>query len=726
MPLACLLAALLITSPTLVGAQTTKAIKEGTSQLPGVPVAPAMGQATVQPPAKPITQPTDLAGWLASAEAALRAKDRFAAVRAYTEALRLSPGQPDARWGMVSVLRELGAPYAAAAYTGDHSSLQAGPPPQTTGGPLGVRAQQAVLMLRWAASVTPPPRTPRFAATDQVLALMGTLIAEAQQDPDARDVLENLRRDRVVALRQRERWADALIAFEGLQADGVATPGYVQKARADALLALRRPEEAARVYDQVIAGEPPNLVNRDAYVGRLYAEVESENFKAAFATVDTLAAQGRAGKVNPGTGRTEENIDWLSSQILAGQARSYGDLQADAWERLLPLAEGAPALGYLRSTLAEVAAARGWPRRAEAEIEVAASLSPEDRGVRVALGDSALRRREVSTARRISADLLAGSPDDASVQRLARDIALNDKAEFRFDVTGNRDAATSMEGPGGGLTWVSRLRSAPLSTLGLTSPAAEAWRLQAAVERSTARPVEGPLVRTRVGAGAVYEGPDVNVELMGWNNTGTMSRTGASVDATWQLTDQWSVSGDAERFAQNTPLRALFYGVTADTVGTSVQYRWHESRSLRLGLRSLRFSDGNRRRAQGLVFSQRLLDMPHFTLTVRPELETSQNSLQGVPYFNPENDRSVNLTVEAQHLLYRRYERSWLQRLRVSAGRYAQSGFQAVGTSGVAYEQVYQADPSLELRWGIARFRPVYDGRTERQTTWFAGVTQRF
>lgn len=653
-------------------------------------------------------------------------------MRAYAEALRLSPGQAQAQAGMVSVLRDLGAPFGAAAYTGGQQggqqsgqqAIESQAPLQTTGGPLGVRAQQAVLMLRWAATVTPRPGTARFAATDRVLVLMDALIAEARLDPDARDVLANLRRDRVVALRQRERWADALHAAELLQAEGVALPAYVQQARADALLALRRPAEAAQIYTQVIAGQPPDALNRDAYVGRFYAELESEDFKAAFATADTLAAQGSAKKINPGTGRAEQDIDWLSSQVLAGQARSYGDMQGAAWGRLLPLAEGAPALAYLRSAQAGVAAARGWPRLAEVQAQVAASLSPQDRGIRVGLADSALRRRDVPVARRISADLTASSPSDAAVQRLARDIALNDKAEVRFDASGSRDAGSAAAGPGGGQSLAFRLRSAPLSTFGWAE--GEAWRLQAAIERSTAKPIEGLTTRTRLGAGAVYDGPDLNVEVMGWNNTGALSRTGASIDATWQLSDQWAISGDAERFARDTPLRAMFYGISADAVGASVQYRWHESRALLYGLRTLKFSDGNQRVAQRLAFSQRLFDAPHFKLTARPELYASYNSLQDVPYFSPKNDLAANLTLEAEHMLYRHYERSWVQRLRLSTGRYAQSGFATAPTAAVAYEQVYQADPSLELRWGIELSRPVYDGRVERQTSWFAGVTKRF
>ena len=46
-----------------------------------------------------------------------------------------------------------------------------------------------------------------------------------------------LRRDRVVALRQRERWAEAVAETQELRADGDQIPPYVREAEADSLLA---------------------------------------------------------------------------------------------------------------------------------------------------------------------------------------------------------------------------------------------------------------------------------------------------------------------------------------------------------------------------------------------------------------------------------------------------------------------------------------------------------
>jgi hypothetical protein len=46
-------------------------------------------------------------------------------------------------------------------------------------------------------------------------------------------------------------------------------------------------------------------------------------------------------------------------------------------------------------------AARGWPRRAEAEAEVAASLDPDSLATGIALADAALVRRRRQGARKM-------------------------------------------------------------------------------------------------------------------------------------------------------------------------------------------------------------------------------------------------------------------------------------------------------------------------------------
>ncbi len=647
--------------------------------------------------------PGNAEAWRARGYAARTAGDPFKALRAYAEANRRQPGNAETEREQARILQELGAPFAAAA------AGRANKPS------FDMRARQAGSRVRWGQAIVPEQEADRFAGTDAALTNLDALIAEAMAaTPVDAPVLRSLQRDRAVALRNRERWTESLAQIADLRAAGDTIPPYARLAEGDALLAMRRPKEARRAYQDVLDADPRE---REARIGRFFAEVEDEDFAAAFATVDALAAEGGPRKVTPARSSPQPNGDWLDAQILAANARNYADMNAEAWSRMNPLADNAPGLGYLRAARGAVAAARGWPRLAEQEVYIAASLAPEDRGTEVAVSDSDLRRRDITSARKRTASLIARFPDDQAVQRLARDLALFDKAEFRFDVNSRRESGSATSAPGGGSESAARLYSAPM---------AERWRAVAAADDATAVPVEGRVVRKRLGVGGEYAGPDLTVEALAWQNGGTLSKGGASVVGAWRPDDYWAVYASAEAFAASTPLRALFYGITSNAADLGAEYRWHESSAVAASVRMSKFSDGNQRQSQTVVFSQRVIDQPHFDLTLRPEFYASRNSLSGAPYFNPSQDRSFGISFNAEHVISRSYERSWTQQLVVTAANYWQQGFGSGGIGALRYQQRYQFDPSFEVRYGVETNRRLYDGVPERALNGFIGLTKRF
>jgi len=645
--------------------------------------------------------PENTDAWLARGYAARTLGQPYAAMRAYAEVRRLQPQNAEAARELQNILLELRAPYAAAT--------------QTPAAPPTIRARQAASMVRWGADVPADNGQSRFATTDAAIKRLENLIMETQgRSPVDRTLLWNLERDRAVALRNRERWGDALAAVEALRAAGDVIPSYVRLAEADALLALRQPERARQAYRDVLEGDKNS---REARIGLFYAEIETEDFAAAFANADAQASAEGPRRETPGRSRPEPNDDWLGAQILAANARHYADMHAEAWDRLLPLAQRAPGLGYLRSALGSVAAARGWPRRAEEEVRIAASLAPEDRGIEVALADSDLRRTDIESAKTRAASLMSRFPDDLSVQRLKRDIAIAEMREFRLDVSSRREHGTALSAPGGGSQVAARLYS---------SPYAGRVRAFAAAERATAYPVEGRVLRERLGAGAEYAGADVTVEAIAWQNSGTLSKDGASLIGTWRPDDHWAIYAGAEAYSGDTPLRAQFYGITGNAVDLGAEYRWHESRSISASVRAVEFSDGNRRQSERVVFVQRLIDQPHFDLDIRPEYYASRNSKLGAPYFNPVSDQALTLALEAEHVISRQYDRSWVQRVVFAAGSYRQEGFGSGAIGSLSYEQRYRFDPTFEIRYGLEMNRRIYDGTAERGLTGFFSMNKRF
>ena len=171
----------------------------------------------------------------------------------------------------------------------------------------------------------------------------------------------------------------------------------------------------------------------------------------------------------------------------------------------------------------------------------------------------------------------------------------------------------------------------------------------------------------------------------------------------------------------------MLHGITADGGGVGVGLSWSESRAAWIGYRDHDFSDGNHRRQARFAWAERVVEKPTWTLALRPEVYASRNSLgAAAPYFNPSRDLALSLAVDAQQLLWRRYEESFRHRVVARAGLYRQQGFADGFIGGVTYEQSWQPGRRLELRWGVDVGRARYDGANENVAILFLAASGRF
>ena len=159
-----------------------------------------------------------------------------------------------------------------------------------------------------------------------------------------------------------------------------------------------------------------------ARYGQFYAAVELEDFTTAYAAIDALVDDEPVWRYFKGDPSRHDNPDRASAQIAAARARLYGNQLGDAWARITRISDAAPANGNARIAVYQIANARGWPQRAEAEAEIAASLAPRDLGSRVALVEVAMASYRFAEAQTMLAELQAIYPGDATVQRLLRDL----------------------------------------------------------------------------------------------------------------------------------------------------------------------------------------------------------------------------------------------------------------------------------------------------------------
>jgi biofilm PGA synthesis protein PgaA len=303
------------------------------------------------------------------------------------------------------------------------------------------------------------------------------------------------------------------------------------------------------------------------------------------------------------------------------------------------------------------------------------------------------------------------------VQRLARDL----DASLRWVLEAEAKPSVSHGGganaAGPALTMQTKLT---------TPPVADNWRFFALADYANAHPPEGYVDRRRFSAGVEWRIADLTAAFYPSQSWGTLEKAGAGATLAWSATDQIQLAFTSELYSWDTPLRAVLHGITADSYSTKATYRWDESRSLSASFSYVPFTDGNQRFNTLTVFTQKLINAPHFDLTATAEVSASHNDRPAAPYFNPDHDLTVDAGLLAEHTIWRRYDDSWVQALSVNAGAYAQAHFATNVIATASYEHRWRFDPLLEFHYGVQIMRRVYDGLFENTATLTTGVRWKF
>jgi biofilm PGA synthesis protein PgaA len=637
---------------------------------------------------------------LARGYAQRRANRPFDALRDYATVANRDPADREAREAVQSILRGLRAPHAAARFASD-------PPP------LPLAADMAASEIRWGEQDQPYDPRRRFDGTDRALAHLDALIAAAQAEGNAA-LVTSLRLDRMVALHDRVRMAEVVAEATSLREAGVTIPPYATEALADALLYLRQPEAARAAYDSVLAADPTSPTAR---TGRFYATLEMEDLSGAVAQADAqLAAEPpwRRYADSPGLVPGDQYLD---AALQAAAVRIYTDQPAAAWERIQPIRDAAPANQSVRLTAAAAMGARGWPRAAEEETRIALSLAPTQAGAQIATADSALARGRFAEAETRIAALVDVYPENLSVQRLRRELAAQTGWILDATVGPSREVGGGANNSGFEMT----------AAVGLASPLIDhRWRLFALSSYADANPPEGFVNRVRAGGGLQLVLPDLTASLSIHQDLGTLARTGFGATLDWRPSDTLALEASYQHISEDTPLRALLQGITADSLNIAATWRWNESYNVVLGATWMPFTDGNERFSLDLRYAQRVLQRPRFTLTAQAELYGSTNRLTDVPYYSPRADFSATVGLLAEHTMWRRYERSFVHALTVSGGLYAERGFDVGPIGTVAYEHRWQLDPWTVVTYGVSLAEHRYDGAGAHTLAGFVTLRQRF
>ncbi|MFQ1968908.1 poly-beta-1,6 N-acetyl-D-glucosamine export porin PgaA [Aeromonas veronii] len=599
--------------------------------------------------------------------AARQSEDPMGELLARQQWLELEPDNHEQVLALYRVAVSLGAGPAAAELMGRYPELFK---PVDR---LWLDYYQAVNLLRVSAQTEDPALARR--SLTRTLALQDRILARAPHD---HVLYTSVRRDVVVTLVALGDFVRAEQESAALQAEG-PLPDYVLEARADALAGLGRVDEASVIYQQLAT--PARANDKRLLEKRFYAYSDGERYGAAQGLL--------AGWQEPPT-----RWDFTGNMRMAN----------DDYEKVLQL-----------KTLLQ--AWRGEAGAAEAQLDAWLKTAPANPWLWLQLGD--IRRwrghpDEAEEAYQQAVRALGNLTRDR--QELQQRLTLEQAPQFVTDLTHGRNEGGSVQASRD-WSYDSRLYSARTD---------DGDRLFVRRQGSFGEFDLQPERAAYTGLGAEIFFYPLQLTLEGGTGSELNHKGYLWSRLDWRLDDRWTLGTAINLNSADTPLRALARGNYADQYQFDLGWRQDETREGALRLERMDISDGNRRLSVSGWLRQDIWrrDRWWFDTTLRGA--TSRNEVVDVDYFNPLQDRNLELELAGRYRLPLDGRRSLLQSLIMSGNHYWQQGYGSDQGWQLSYRHDWILSPALSLGYGLGRRQAIYDGNPEFGNFIFANLQWSF
>jgi biofilm PGA synthesis protein PgaA len=569
--------------------------------------------------------------------------------------------------------------------------------------------------LRWASiTADSSEQSSRWKEMDAVISKLGEMCKLAITGVSGSEAARGGCGDLVVALSNRRRMPEAIALYEYMIEKKQDIQPYVQIAAATAYLEEQQPEKAHTLYESALLKDPENFEGR---MGNIYALLESGQYKEADRQIDQLAAVTNERIYPQFPEILEPNPAYLQAQLTSALIRSYTNRLSEAEKRLQLLSLRAPHNTEIRQGLASTYNSRGWPRRAESDLQWLNAAQPANVWTKLGLFENHMAVGDFRNAELRLNDAVQLGPEENSVRKAQRKWATHDLTELTVESEiGKSNDSNSPNGS----------REVLIDAYLYSRPLNYNWRTFVHTQHAQSTFPGLAVSRNTAGGGMEYRARDFSAtgEVRNMGNSGA----GFALNGDYHIDDHWFINGSAENKSLLAPVRAYADGVTARNFQFGGGYRWHESRNVRLNINQMNFSDGNRRNAVDAFWTEGLLTSATYILDSTIEYYASRNSSQStqINYFNPISDRQVGITLRNEWMQFRRYEKSLKHILSIGLGNYTQENYAAGSVEIIQYELQYSPDDRLELHFGIGRTQHPYDGARDSSDALTFGADWRF
>jgi biofilm PGA synthesis protein PgaA len=511
--------------------------------------------------------------------------------------------------------------------------------------------------------------------------------------------------DRLVALRDRMRMQETVDLYQSLVQKKLDIPPYAKVAAADAYLYLEQPEVARDLYQEALKEVGDDERKRSTYewqTALMYAYVEAEQHDEAQALADKLSAS-TPHMVNGGFPEVEvPNEEYAEATVMTARTRLYASRLAQAEKQLQELRAHAPFNSGVRETWGELQFLRDHPRASLDEFTALHVDEPTLVDASIKRGEVLLALDRFAESKEVLKPLLMDYPESKPVQDFARKVAYYDAPTLQIE--------TTIGSGGSSQTKADSVTDAKLYSAPLTNSLGDPFRIFTHASHSHGEAQDGGAIsRTQVGAGVNYRANDMTVEGEVHHTLDSPAGNGMALSMSLTLSDAWHVNASADTNVNDLPAEVYLAGVTAKTASVGVTWVDNESRNISGNLSRSFFSDGNARDVASLEWYERWYSGPRWRFDTTTMYAASRNSGLDRAYFNPARDDELDVTFGAEWLTWRRYRRSFSQRLSYTAGRYWQDGFGPAAVSDIRYEHIWSDENHVDLRYGIGYSYHPYD-----------------
>ena len=529
-------------------------------------------------------------------------------------------------------------------------------------------------------------------------------------DQELRDNPDNFRArcDYIVVLRDKYRMQEVLEQYRILENSGRPAPFWVTEMVADALLYLKRPQEAVKFYRQRLAQSSEAPFNPSLGLCTTYTELRE--WRHADQAWDQVLDLLKRQKLNE-----QEAYDAVLSR---GWFLIYQDKLQEAQDYFGNYLKQAGLDSGFRSGLGAAYYFRGWPRRALEQFRIAQSVDdkfiPTQLGIATSLNEIGYKYE----ARKLAAELYRKYPYDLHVIDLYENLRVEDMHTFWGDARFTREWPGVVE---------YRFRTGAIATITPVFNVFTDILHMHSSENSNGQQYAYSWDRVGVGFNwrmlpSLTLTQSVSSDYLKGRDLGSFTKV------SWQANDHLRASASFDSFSLEIPLRARATGVKGKTANLDLFYHESDLRDYGLVFMSNWLSDGNYNPSIVCWMDQNVINNPNWKLRIGPAFYYGRYSKDHnvVPYFSPNFEYSVELKPTLQIIWHDMYDKKIRTNIYTHIGIYKEWGYGFYPTTGITFEQEIKLSKTFAMKLTTGYNLRIYDGKYTNVLDGFFTFVKKF